>query len=110
MESKIKEQELQEVLSRVFAHDSALYQNRGFQRRIGFGKKPALINIDLANAWTQPGNPFTCAGMETIIPAVQQLLDGLPRPQPARRLYHHRLRGDGWRRIRHGPLAPQASK
>jgi N-carbamoylsarcosine amidase len=74
MDSKIKEQELQEVLSRVFAHDSALYQNRGFQRRIGFGKKPALINIDLANAWTQPGNPFTCAGMETIIPAVQQLL------------------------------------
>lgn len=53
MDSKIKEQELQEVLSRVFAHDSALYQNRGFQRRIGFGKKPALINIDLANAWTQ---------------------------------------------------------
>lgn len=43
MDSKIKEQELQEVLSRVFAHDSALYQNRGFQRRIGFGKKPALI-------------------------------------------------------------------
>jgi maleamate amidohydrolase len=74
MDSKIKEQELQEVLSRVFAHDSVLYQNRGFQRRIGFGKKPALINIDLANAWTQPGNPFTCVGMETIIPAVQQLL------------------------------------
>ena len=73
MDAKIKEQELQEMLSRVFAHDSALYQNRGFQRRIGFGKKPALINIDLANAWTQPGNPFTCAGMETIIPAVQAL-------------------------------------
>jgi maleamate amidohydrolase len=74
MDAKIREQELQEMLSRVFAHDSALYQNRGFQRRIGFGKKPALINIDLANAWTQPGNPFTCTGMETIIPAVQQLL------------------------------------
>ena len=42
------EQELQAVLSKVFAHDSGLYQQRGFQRRIGYGKKPALVNIDLA--------------------------------------------------------------
>jgi N-carbamoylsarcosine amidase len=75
MESEIELQELQTTLSRVFAHDSKLYQNRGFQRRIGYGRKPALINIDLANAWTQPGNPFTCTGMETIIPGVQQLLE-----------------------------------
>ena len=67
-------EELRAALDKVFAADSALYQNRGFQRRIGFGKRPALINIDLANAWTRPGNPFTCDGMETIIPAVQQLL------------------------------------
>ncbi len=68
------EQELQAVLSKVFAHDSGLYKERGFQRRIGFGKKPALVNIDLANAWTRPGNPFACAGMEAIVPAVQKLL------------------------------------
>jgi N-carbamoylsarcosine amidase len=74
MGPKIDEQELQTILSRVFATDSALYKDRGFQRRIGYGRKPALINIDLANAWTQPGNPFACVGMETIIPAVQQLL------------------------------------
>lgn len=74
MAQKIDQQELQAMLSRVFAADSELYQNRGFQRRIGYGRKPALINIDLANAWTQPGNPFTCTGMETIIPGVQQLL------------------------------------
>jgi N-carbamoylsarcosine amidase len=67
-------EELRAALDKVFAADSALYQNRGFQRRIGFGKRPALINIDLANAWTRPGNPFTCDGMETIIPAVQDLL------------------------------------
>ncbi|MGE0765980.1 MAG: isochorismatase family protein [Hyphomicrobiaceae bacterium] len=66
--------ELKAALDKVFAADSALYQNRGFQRRIGFGKRPALINIDLANAWTQPGNAFTCEGMETIIPATQALL------------------------------------
>jgi N-carbamoylsarcosine amidase len=74
MDSELEQQELQKILSRVFAHDSKLYQNRGFQKRIGYGKKPALINIDLANAWTQPGSPFVCTGMETIIPAVQQLL------------------------------------
>ncbi len=66
--------ELNEILQRVFAADSELYQSRGFQRRVGFGKRPALVNIDLANAWTQPGNAFSCDGMEVIIPAVQQLL------------------------------------
>src|SRR5207244_11336197 len=39
----------------------------------GVGERPALLNIDLANAGTRPGNPFTCEGMETIIPAVQRL-------------------------------------
>lgn len=66
--------ELRAALEKVFAADSALYQNRGFQRRIGYGKRPALINIDLANAWTRPGNAFSCEGMETIIPATQELL------------------------------------
>lgn len=66
--------ELQEVLTRVFAQDSALYAERGFARRIGYGKRPALLVIDLANAWTRPGNAFTCEGMDTIIPANQQLL------------------------------------
>ena len=66
--------ELQEALQKIFSADSELYQNRGFQRRIGFGKKPALINIDLANAWTRPGNAFSCEKMDVIIPAVQDLL------------------------------------
>ena len=71
------------LLDKLFAADSKLYQNRGFQRRVGWGKKPALVNIDLANAWTREGYPFTCEGMETIIPAVQRVLDafrakGLP--------------------------------
>jgi len=62
------------ALETIFSADSEVYQGRGFQRRIGFGARPALINIDLANAWTRPGNPFTCDGMEVIIPGVQQLL------------------------------------
>lgn len=66
--------ETKALLEKLFAADSELYQNRGFQRRVGWGRKPALVNIDLANAWTREGYAFTCEGMETIIPAVQQVL------------------------------------
>ena len=75
--------EVKQALDVVFRANSQLYQSRGFQRRVGFGKKPALINIDLANAWTREGNAFTCDGMDVIIPGVQALLSafrarGLP--------------------------------
>jgi N-carbamoylsarcosine amidase len=66
--------EIREALEKIFSADSSVYQQRGFQRRIGFGERSAQIHIDLANAWTRPGNPFTCEGMETIIPGVQRLL------------------------------------
>ena len=61
------------ALETIFAADSELYRNRGFMRRVGFGERPALIHIDLANAWTREGNPFTCDGMDVIIPGVQRL-------------------------------------
>ena len=66
--------DIKAALDKLFAADSSLYQARGFQRRIGWGKKPALVNIDLANAWTREGNAFTCEGMDTVIPATQQVL------------------------------------
>lgn len=67
--------ELDATLNRAFEQASALYRTRGFQRRVGFGSRPALINVDLANAWTRPGNPFTCEGIDDrIIPGVQALL------------------------------------
>ncbi|MGN6666567.1 MAG: isochorismatase family protein [Trinickia sp.] len=66
---------LNEMLAQAFAESTKLYQERGFQRRVGFGKKPALVNVDLANAWTRPGNPFTCEHIDDqIIPGVQRLL------------------------------------
>lgn len=70
------QQDLNAALKQAFAEATRLYQARGFQRRIGFGKKPALINVDLANAWTRPGNPFTCEHIDDqIIPGVQRLLE-----------------------------------
>jgi nicotinamidase-related amidase len=64
---------VREALRTIFDADTGIYRQRGFQRRVGFGRRPALLHIDLANAWTQPGHAFSCDGMETIIPAVQAL-------------------------------------
>ena len=47
--------DIQQALETIFSADSQLYQQRGFQRRIGFGTRPALIHIDLANALDAPG-------------------------------------------------------
>ena len=65
--------EIREALDRIFNADTGIYQQRGFQRRVGFGRRPALMHIDLANAWTRPGHAFSCDGMDVIIPAVQRL-------------------------------------
>ncbi|HJU47087.1 MAG TPA: isochorismatase family protein [Gaiellaceae bacterium] len=65
--------DVSEALSRIFDADTGIYRHRGFQRRVGFGARPALVHIDLANAWTRPGHAFSCDGMDGIIPAVQQL-------------------------------------
>ena len=63
------------ALDTIFAADSELYADRGWNTRSGFGNNPALLNIDLANAWTRPGYKFSCNDMdELIIPSVQSLL------------------------------------
>lgn len=67
---------LESVLNEIFEASNTIYKERGFQRRIGFGKRPALISVDLANAWTRPGNPFYCGDTmdSEIIPGMQRLL------------------------------------
>ena len=75
--STVDNAQLDKMLSDAFAAASALYKERGFQRRIGWGKKPALVSVDLANAWTRPGNPFTCDQEKMdneIMPGMQALL------------------------------------
>ncbi len=67
---------LDAMLQQAFDESSRIYRERGFQRRIGFGRRPALVSVDLANAWTRPGNPFTCDKVdEEIIPGMQRLLE-----------------------------------
>ena len=75
--SDVDNKELDRLLQQAFDTASKLYQERGFQRRVGFGNRPALISVDLANAWTRPGNPFTCDQEKMdneIIPGMQKLL------------------------------------
>lgn len=72
-------QELRDLLEQTFNQDSAEYQQRGFQRRVGYGKRPAIVHIDMANAWTRPGHVFSCENMETIIPACQDLNEAARR-------------------------------
>ena len=99
--------DIQQALETIFSADSQLYQARGFQRRIGFGARPALIHIDLANAWTRPGNAFSCDGMDTIIPGVQRLnAAGRAKGIPIVYTTTAYAVTDG-PELRHGPLAPQ---
>jgi N-carbamoylsarcosine amidase len=75
--SNLDVKELDRLLHQAFDAATQLYKERGFQRRVGFGKRPALVSVDLANAWTRPGNPFTCDQDKMdneIIPGMQKLL------------------------------------
>ena len=65
--------EVIEALQSIFNADTGIYGQRGFQRKVGYGTRPALVHIDLANAWTRPGHAFSCDHMDVIIPAVQRL-------------------------------------
>ena len=68
--------DVRKALDTIFSGDAGLYQKRGWNQRSGFGTRPALLNIDLANAWTRPGYRFSCDDMdEQIIPGVQRLLE-----------------------------------
>ena len=67
--------ETRAALDTIFTADAKLYQERGWNQRSGFGSHPAILNIDLANAWTRSGFRFTCQDMDDqIIPGVQELL------------------------------------
>jgi nicotinamidase-related amidase len=64
-----------ETMKRQHASAEQIYRERGFQHRIGYGSRPALVNIDLANAWTRKGSPFECENVEEMLLHVSRLLD-----------------------------------
>ena len=50
--------ELDRLLQQAFDASTKIYQEHGFQRRIGFGKKPALISVDLATQYKEAAPPY----------------------------------------------------
>ncbi len=83
------------ALERIFDADTGIYGSRGFQRRVGFGARPALVHIDLANAWTRPGHAFSCDGHGDDHPGRAAAERCRAREGNPDRLHDHRLPGRG---------------
>jgi maleamate amidohydrolase len=53
----------------------AYYKERGiFQGRFGFGRRPALVVIDMAYGWTDPAYAGGSARLDRAVAAIQELL------------------------------------
>ncbi|MBD3886519.1 isochorismatase family protein [Phormidium tenue FACHB-886] len=52
---------------------STLYQQRGFQHKLGYGNRPAVLVIDLALAWTDPQYPLG-SNLDAVIAATNEVL------------------------------------
>lgn len=51
-----------------------LYEQRGFARSIGFGHKPAVLVVDVIQAFTDPASPLG-SNLDTTVAAIRQILD-----------------------------------
>ena len=56
----------EELLKKAFAEARKIYKERGFMRKMGFGKAPAITTVDMAKAWMSEGHPFTCDHSEEV--------------------------------------------
>src|SRR5687768_16791980 len=50
------------------------YVGRGWAGRVGFGRRPAVIVIDLAEYWTNPRHQIG-ANLDSVVAATRQVLD-----------------------------------
>ena len=64
-----------ELLEKAFAEASRIYKERGFARRMGYGKAPAVTTVDMAMAWMSDGHPFTCENNNEICANALQVLE-----------------------------------
>ena len=53
--------------------DADFFRQRGFGQKLGFGQRPALLIVDMAKAFTNPGMPLG-AKLDSQIEAIQLLL------------------------------------
>ena len=63
------------LLEDAFAEATKIYKERGFMRKAGYGKAPAITTVDMAKAWMSDGHPFTCENNEEICANALKVLD-----------------------------------
>jgi maleamate amidohydrolase len=64
-----------EGLRAAMAEVDGFYKERGiFQERFGFGKRPALVIIDMAHGWTDPAYAGGSARLDSAIDAIRAML------------------------------------
>ena len=54
--------------------DAKLYRERGFGGTAGFGRRPALLVIDLVNGFTDPASPLG-SDLDAVVAATRRLID-----------------------------------
>jgi nicotinamidase-related amidase len=70
-----------EGLRAAMAAVDAYYKERGiFQDRFGFGRRPALVIIDMAYGWTDPAYAGGSSRLDTAVAAIARLLS-VARPK-----------------------------
>jgi len=67
--------ELREPIRKHLAALRKQYLARNWGGRVGFGRRPALIVIDLALWWTDPRNRSQGSNVESVVKATRHLLD-----------------------------------
>ncbi|MEG0855328.1 MAG: isochorismatase family protein [Terrisporobacter sp.] len=65
----------EEQLRKAFAEAREIYKERGFMRKMGYGKAPAITTVDMAKAWMSEGHPFTCDHSEEVCAEALKVLD-----------------------------------
>lgn len=63
------------LLEEAFAEARKIYKERGFQRRMGYGKAPVITTVDMARAWMDDGHPFTCENNHEICANALKVLE-----------------------------------
>ncbi|HWK27120.1 MAG TPA: isochorismatase family protein [Solirubrobacter sp.] len=68
-------EELESALRRLLDINDRIYRSRGYNKRIGFGRSPAVVVVDLANAWTREQRTLSCIDMPGLIDNHIRLLE-----------------------------------
>jgi maleamate amidohydrolase len=60
-------------VSRLLQQAGALYDRRGFKHRVGFGRRPAVIVVDLMRGFTDPACPLG-SDLDGVVRATRRIL------------------------------------